>query len=298
MSSRLVTSWRLLPFAMLAGFVAVVAQSCDAKSKHDQAPITALPGSGGSADPQAGAGDPSAAPDQNTQAVEEGPKSCAKGGEECPEGTICCPRCCIAGSGPVCVKPTDDGKCPLPDLTVNQGALAQSPYIENIDATPCEVAEGCVDGPGKRRVLRFDVNIPNAGPSDLVLGNPDAGGANSPFQWAECHKHFHFKGFAHYELVDPANGNTVVAGRKQAFCAMDSMRVDRTAPIVDKYSCGDQGIQVGWEDSYPAGLPCQYIDITDLPTGKYRLQVHVNPDHAITESNYDNNDGAIDVNLP
>lgn len=297
MSQRLATRWRLLPLFLFGGLGAVSAQSCD-RPKSDHAPVAAIPSSGSGVGPQ---GVTDAGVVAAEQVVEDGPKSCAKGGDECPQGTICCPRCCLANMGPVCVTPVD-GKCPLPDLTVNPGALATSPYIETIQANECELEEACVTGPGQRRVLRFDANIPNTGRADLKLGNPDAGGVgiggDSPFQWAACHKHFHFKSFAHYELVDPDGGSIVIAGRKQAFCAMDSNRVDRGAVRGAVYDCGQQGISVGWEDSYPAGLPCQFIDITDVPAGTYRLQVHVNPDHAITESDYDNNTAAVQVNIP
>jgi hypothetical protein len=301
MTSRLHSRWRIFPFAIIGGLLVVAGQSCDARSKHDAASMNAHPDTAGGMGPQASRHDPSLPsaddPSSSGGPAADEPKPCTEGGNECGDGLICCPRCCIANMGPVCVKAVD-GKCPLPDLTVSAPALAVNAQIDNINPDQCEIDEGCVTGPGQRKVLRFDVRIPNGGVSDLVLGNPDAGGPDSPFVYATCHKHFHFKNFARYELVDPDGGSLVVAGRKQAFCAMDSARVDTKAGHFPEYDCTQQGIQIGWEDIYPAELPCQYIDITDVPSGTYHLQVHVNPDHAITESDYSNNTSAVEVDIP
>ncbi|HVH48154.1 MAG TPA: lysyl oxidase family protein, partial [Labilithrix sp.] len=65
-----------------------------------------------------------------------------------------------------------------------------------------------------------------------------------------------------------------------------------------RYDCTDQGIQVGWQDIYESGLPCQYLDITGLPAGAYKLKVEVNRERAITEMNYDNNISSVTVDIP
>jgi lysyl oxidase-like protein 2/3/4 len=56
------------------------------------------------------------------------------------------------------------------------------------------------------------------------------------------------------------------------------------------YSCANQGISRGWADSYTRGLPCQWIDITDLSPGAYSLRVVVNPLNKIAESDTTNNE--------
>lgn len=211
----------------------------------------------------------------------------------CPSGYLCCVPCCMAGGAPVCQKSVG-GHCPLPDLEVSEAALATKMSLDTVQAGPCELEEKCVTGTGSRKVLRFDVRTPNTGAVDLVLGNPDAG---REFEWAACHKHYHFKNFAQYSLLDDA-GATVVLGRKQAFCARDSARVDKTAPYVAKYDCENQGIQKGWEDIYDPSLPCQYLDVTDIPKGTYWLDVVVNPNQVITELNYENNHARVKVDLP
>ena len=85
---------------------------------------------------------------------------------------------------------------------------------------------------------------------------------------------------------------------QQAFCARDNVRVDPTASAFAHYDCERQGIQRGWEDIYAPTLPCQYLDITDVPPGHYMLEVEVNPDGALTELDYSNNRAAVPVVLP
>lgn len=282
---------RIYAFALLGSAAVIAAQSCDEKSTRERSANV----SGGQ--PAAPALADGAAPSSTARAigrVEPAPLACSKGGELCPTGFMCCPQCCLADLPPICV-PESDAGCSLPDLTVDEGALARNTYLEEIDSTECEVEEGCLEGRGKRKVVRFDASIPNRGARDLVLGNPDAGG---PFIYAMCHKHYHFIGFAHYRLVSEDENRVVLTARKQAFCARDSARMDQGAPFNPKYDCTSQGISVGWSDVYDPTLPCQFLDVTNVPSGTYRLEVEVNPERTITESRYDNNVASIKIRLP
>ena len=86
------------------------------------------------------------------------------------------------------------------------------------------------------------------------------------------------------------SGQTVpgITGLKQAFCWLDSQRVQGSAPA--HYNCSNQGITAGWSDVYGRTLDCQWIDITGLPAGNYQMRASVNDTHTIvTESNYANN---------
>jgi hypothetical protein len=49
------------------------------------------------------------------------------------------------------------------------------------------------------------------------------------------------------------------------------------------------GLSVGWGDNYPASTVYQWIDITGLPNGKYRLTATANPNQQAVESTYANN---------
>src|SRR5204863_6216346 len=47
-----------------------------------------------------------------------------------------------------------------------------------------------------------------------------------------------------------------------------------------------------------AALDCQWIDVTNVPAGSYILQITVNPDRILAESNYSNNVSFVPVTLP
>ena len=176
----------------------------------------------------------------------------------------------------------------LPDLTLVAALMNNTTIIfpETFTSSSCEVIEGCVV-PGTRRLLRFDVSIGNFGAVDLVVGTPPPPGQTvPPFDWSPCHRHHHVGGFTTYELRG-ANG-VVVTGRKQAFCLMDVNQVTSGAPS-NGYTCAYQGLTVGWADTYSASLPCQWVDVTGLPSGTYTLRVEVNPEGAIEETDRSNN---------
>ena len=102
-------------------------------------------------------------------------------------------------------------------------------------------------------------------------------------------------GYADFRLLD-AGGTAVATARKQAFCLMDDFDVAQsgTAP---RYNCGNQGISVGWADTYAAGLDCEWIDVTDVPAGDYTLQIEIGADHLFAEASYDNNTVSTAVSL-
>jgi hypothetical protein len=293
--------FRLVTFALVCSAVAVTAQSCtegseDGADSPDARSDSPLPDS--SAGESEGNADapPNGEPVPDAAYLDAG-SPCEDAATPCAPGFACCTPCCRNGAVAVCTPAvaTDKGNvCPLPNLSVNEGALIQGMYLETVEAGACELQEECLSGPGARRVLRFDVRIRNHGAADLVLGAPDA---SDGFVYAPCHMHYHFEEFAKYTLLD-SSGNVVVVGRKQAFCARDSFRFDLTAQPQARYDCGSQGISRGWEDIYAATLPCQWLDVTDIPAGNYRLEVEVNPTRAITELRYDDNRASIPVTLP
>jgi hypothetical protein len=189
----------------------------------------------------------------------------------------------------------------LPDLTIDAARLQSSMFIaktQNFKASSCALQEGCVDCVGKRRLLKFEVSIPNIGNADLVLGHPE----DSPelFEFSPCHGHYHVIGFTSYELLNSA-GDVVLRGRKQAFCLEDFTQINAGAgPAV--YTCANQGIKVGWADVYASYLDCQWIDITDLDPGDYQLRITVNATPSVSpdklqESSYANNMAVVPVTI-
>lgn len=211
--------------------------------------------------------------------------------EACDPSQICgFNLCCPVGT--LCV----EGGCALPDLTIDAEEMQTSVYIQVVDFAPdaCEIAEGCVGGPGKRTLMRFTLRTPNIGQGDLHLGVPNM---NDLFEYSQCHNHFHFTSYADYRLRD-ADGNDVAFGHKQAFC-LEDVAPDTAPPgSQPKYTCGFQGIQAGWADVYGGGLPCQWVDVTDVPPGDYTLHAAVNVESILGESNYANNVADVTVTVP
>ena len=171
-----------------------------------------------------------------------------------------------------------------PDLIIWGPATSPTLITRTFSSNDCEVVEGCAT-PGTHRLLSFTTETRNIGAGDLLIGDPST---NALFEFASCHGHYHFEQFADYTLLDAAS-NVVAAGHKVGFCLEDVRAWSPTAPPSAKYKCFNQGIQAGWADVYSAGLPCQYIDVTGLPTGNYTLQMVVNPAGLLPESDTNNN---------
>jgi hypothetical protein len=206
---------------------------------------------------------------------------------------------------------------PLLDIT-SGGPNGLSSVLE-FGPNSCSVAEGMAVR-GKRWLLRFDTATMNDGPVDLFLGKPPANGvSNEMFEWATCHGHHHFTGYAQYELTD-LEGNVVVknngtetVGRKMAFCLENTDHIDPDSPTPSNapdcvegdtaeskcnYTCKFQGISSGWADTYWKTLAGQWIDICDVPSGMYRLRISINPEQRLVESDYTDNVFETDVFVP
>jgi hypothetical protein len=210
---------------------------------------------------------------------------------ECGSGQTCC----LAGFLGTCQTLAEGEACPLPDLTVSAEAAASSITFgyETFSEGSCALIEGCVAEAGDRRLMRFDTQTPNVGQSDMILGDPT--GVDG-FEFSSCHGHYHFEGYAAYQLIDTA-GKVAARGHKQAFCLLDSTPVRPGAPASPRYHCGFQGIQAGWSDVYGSGLDCQWVDITGVAAGEYLLRIEINTDRTLPESDYSNNAVEVPVTI-
>jgi len=204
-----------------------------------------------------------------------------------------------------------DNRRPRPDLVVNQARMNDIVFDTiSVSAASCALAEGCVGDIGQRKVIRFPVEAINQGGALLTVPLPKT--RPDLFQYSGCHGHYHYGGFAKFSLRDP-NGNLVPlpGGGKQAFC-MESTVLSPNDPYAAQvnalkgptaaceklHDCDNQGIDPAWSDLYGNGLDCQWVDITGLKKGRYKLRVDLNPDRAFDEISFDNNWGEIDVNIP
>lgn len=208
-------------------------------------------------------------------------------------------ECCSPVGGEfVCVERADDGACPAADIWVDETRIGEGDYFvqwQFFEDDDCAIVEGCVDGPGWRRLLRFATWTPNTGTADLYLGPPED--TVDHFVYSECHDHYHFESYAAYELRDEG-GAVVATGHKQAFCLLDFYRYPGTEERGLVYDCDDQGIQRDYQDVYGTDLDCQWVDVTDVAPGDYRLFIELNSEHVLLESDYDNNTAEVPVAIP
>ena len=198
-----------------------------------------------------------------------------------------------------------------PDLVIDSSLLSTSVVIESREffdpasfdqtmphtGSDCSVAEGSVSAAGVRRLLRFSTGATNIGLGDLLLGSP-TDPKNAPFfEYAPCHGHYHFSGFANYRLLKP-DGTIAVNGHKQAFCIEDNVDKLGVEPNpMPPTNCDSPGLHRGWSDVYTNHTEANWIDITGLPAGTYTLLVTLNDEHVIVESDYTNNAAQVQVTI-
>ena len=188
------------------------------------------------------------------------------------------------------------------------------------------------DNADGRRLLRFTARIVNigAGPLEVRSQRPttssgwssqqviynDAGGSRAVdtpsvelIYGGDGHNHWHVKDLERYRLV-PLSGSGERIGSKAGFCFFDNYQYKLSmpnAPQTAQYlrsGCGSQtsltlryGLSVGWGDTYPWSLPDQYIDITGLPNGDYRLWATADQAGYFLESNNTNNSTWADLRI-
>ncbi len=142
----------------------------------------------------------------------------------------------------------------------------------------------------------------------LVDGDLAAPGA--ALVWGgDGHSHWHVRDLERYELERLDNGVKVGTGAKGGFCFFDTtfFRSLPGSPASKVYSgagCGVQsslavtmGLSIGWGDRYGATLPDQYIDITALSSGRYRLHAQADPDNWFAELNETDNATWVDLQI-
>ena len=197
-----------------------------------------------------------------------------------------------AYSGVTLVATYSAGSSRKPDLTVWMASANPRFETRTFGSNDCAVGEGSIAA-GTRRLLRFSTETRNSG-TDLVIGAP--GSHPELFEYDACHGHYHFHGWAQYNLRDGA-GQLVAGGRKIGFCIEDFNKVDSGAGPA-KFDCNYQGLSTGWGDTYSSTLEGQWIDITNIPSGTYTLEIVVDPDLHFDETNESNNVGTMSVTIP
>jgi hypothetical protein len=186
-----------------------------------------------------------------------------------------------------------------------------------------------------RKLLRFDsivVNVgagsfeargsrPDTSSTDMTtvtqrIYNDQGGHKDIPttarmYFAGDGHSHWHLRDLETYELSRLDNGVKVGTGAKHGFCFYDNYRFGSTedpyyGATAEDPPCGTNqpnaltvtmGLSRGWGDIYRRSLPDQYIDITGLTSGRYKLQVTADEANWFTEGNNSNNFTWVDINI-
>jgi hypothetical protein len=213
-----------------------------------------------------------------------------------------------AGSHPAAgppLLPDLDQEAPASLVVTLAGSPAKPVYRLGFRSAVRNVGAGRLSISGSRHDGSVDTMVADqaidhrGSPQELVRGIGRLRYVVSP-----DHRHWHLLGFEHYELRRPDGKVAIVRDRKTGFCLGDRYEVtNRALPAkapTKRYTsrCGlgqptllgiNQGISVGYGDSYAAVLEGQYLRLTGLADGRYLLVHSVNVDRGIRESNYANN---------
>ena len=181
-----------------------------------------------------------------------------------------------------------------------------------------------------RRLLRFSSIVVNVGAGPFELHGQRATGSStmsirqrivddsggfrdiatpaSAYFAGDGHSHWHVTNLQDFELIRLDNGRLVGTGAKQGFCFYDNYRYGSVNPAYYTAAggaCGSSasdtstrmGLSVGWGDIYGYTLPDQFIDISSLSPGRYRLYVTADADDWFQEQNNQNNRTWVDLQL-
>ncbi|MGI9112274.1 MAG: lysyl oxidase family protein [Gaiellaceae bacterium] len=125
------------------------------------------------------------------------------------------------------------------------------------------------------------------------------------------HAHWHLVPFERYELRPVGTDGPAARDGKTGFCLGDRYEA-RSEPagkpdeMVFRGRCGlrsphllavRQGISVGYGDDYDPNLEGQYVELTDLPAGRYVLVHTVNGERRLLESDHSNNAASLLLRL-
>jgi len=184
----------------------------------------------------------------------------------------------------------------------NRKLLRYTAIVVNVGTGPLEVH-------GARPDLSSPMTVIQRIYDDSATGYHDLGVPGAEMFYAgDGHNHWHVLDFETGELIRRDNGSMVGALAKHGFCFADNYRYRLSlpgAPLSPFYTnCGNAnsltitpGISVGWGDRYSSSLAYQYIDITGVPNGHYRLKISASTAIGFRESNYSNNVSWVDIVL-
>ncbi len=130
------------------------------------------------------------------------------------------------------------------------------------------------------------------------------------YETDDGHNHFHLMEIVSYSLWDEAGTTQVLRGSKVGFCMLDveSLPERHASPgeqtyeesIVENCRADEpeadflrMGVTEGWRDVYGSDVTFQWVDVSDLSPGHYRLAAEADPHDIVVESDEANNGMAI-----
>ncbi|MGI8684350.1 MAG: lysyl oxidase family protein [Acidimicrobiales bacterium] len=206
-----------------------------------------------------------------------------------------------AGAGP------DLGMARLGDIRITrtqsgQVLLRYSATVVNVGSDPFELR-------GERAATTGDMQVFQR-VYDGAGGYGDVAAPTSMVFGGDGHNHWHVRDLTDTELIRLDNGSKVGTGAKRGFCFFDNTQYRLglpgapQAPVYPGAGCGTStsltvtmGLSVGWGDIYSSSLPDQYVDITGLTAGRYRLKVTADTAGRFVEANTSNNTTWVDLQI-
>jgi hypothetical protein len=128
------------------------------------------------------------------------------------------------------------------------------------------------------------------------------------FIFHPTHGHWHFEGFALYQILEVTPEGGVGAelrrGEKVSFCIINTDNVpdslEHSGWGGNYNSCGQNvlyGLRVGWGDTYTWNLAGQFIPIAGLPDGIYWLRSTADFENRLRETNNNNNSKKVKIQI-
>ena len=179
------------------------------------------------------------------------------------------------------------------DLVMIPESVHANVLTVGFSATDCEVVYGCTTR-GTNRVLAIEFDVANRGKEDLYLGIPSTSPLTLPDPCINAHR---FYGFLRFVLRDAKNV-IVKMNEPLSHCFRDDRQENPASSATRRFGCNTLGgLQAGWVYESDPTIPCQLLDLSDIPAGSYSLEVTVDPWNRVIETNESNNSVRIPVTI-
>ena len=130
------------------------------------------------------------------------------------------------------------------------------------------------------------------------------------YETADTHNHFHLMGVMAYSLWDETGTLQIRPSEKIGFCLVDTehLLARHSQPSVQGYDQSElencmrnkpdaqylrMGVSAGWRDTYDRDMVFQWVDVSDVTPGVYRIGVQADPNDVVVESDETNNGVAL-----